>query len=103
MGNTRAELKNKFKQILGNDNVYYQPPESVKLKYDCIIYKNKAPFTRRANNHLYILQHMYQATFITSNPVSTIPDKMLEEFPMIERVNDFVSDNLYHYVYELYF
>ena len=42
-------------------------------------------------------------TFITSNPVSTIPDKMLEEFPMIERVNDFVSDNLYHYIYELYF
>jgi hypothetical protein len=101
--NTRTELNNKFKQILGNGNVYYQPPENVKLKYDCIIYKNTAPYTRRANNNLYILQHSYQVTFITSNPVSTIPDKLLEEFPMIDRINDFVSDNLYHYVYELYF
>lgn len=100
---TRTELKTKFKQILGNDNVYFQPPESVKLKYDCIIYKTKAPYTQRANNKLYILQHLYQVTYITSNPVSTIPDQMLYEFPMIDRVNDFVNDGLYHYVYELYF
>lgn len=100
---TRTELNAKFKQILGNDNVYYQPPESAKLKYDCIIYKNSAPYTRRANNKLYILQSQYQVTFITSNPVSTIPDRLLKEFPMIDRVNDFVSDGLYHYVYELYF
>jgi hypothetical protein len=101
--NTRTELNNKFKQILGNGNVYYQPPENVKLKYDCIIYKNTAPYTRRANNNLYILQHSYQVTFITSNPVSTIPDKFLEEFPMIDRINDFLSDNRYHYVFVLYF
>lgn len=100
---TRTELNTKLKQILGNNNVYYQPPESVKLKYDCIIYKNSAPFTRRADNKLYMLQHKYQLTYITSNPTSTIPDVLLNEFAMIDRVNDFASDGLYHYVYELYF
>lgn len=100
---TRMELNTKFKEILGNSNVYFQPPESVKLKYDCIVYKDAKPHVNRANNHLYILCHKYQATYMTSNPTSPIVDKMLEEFPMIERVNDFVSDGLYHYVYELYF
>lgn len=99
----RTDLNPKFKEILGNNNVYFQPPESVKLKYDCIIYKDVTPFTRRANNHVYILQHKYQITYITSNPNSTIPDTLLLSFEHIDRVNDFVSDNLYHYVFELYF
>jgi hypothetical protein len=103
MSKPRSELNAKFKEILGNNNVYFQPPESVKLKYDCIIYKDVSPYTRAANNYKYILQHKYQITYITSNPVSPIVDKMLHEFQMIDRVNDFVSDGLYHYVYELYF
>ena len=103
MSRPRSELTAKFKEILGNSNVYFQPPESVKLKYDCIIYKDVTPYTRSANNYKYILQHKYQITYITSNPVSLIVDKMLREFQMIDRVNDFVSDGLYHYVYELYF
>ena len=103
MSRPRSELNTKFKSILGNNNVYFQPPESVKLKYDCIIYKDVTPFLRRANNFVYILQHKYQITYVTSNPTSPIVDQMLHEFQMIDRVNDFVSDGLYHYVYELYF
>lgn len=103
MSRPRSELKAMFKEILGNTNVYFQPPESLKINYDCIIYKDVTPFTRRANNKVYILQHKYQVTYITSNPNSTIRDKMLTTFEMIDRVNDFVSDGLYHYVYELYF
>lgn len=100
---TRTELNAKFSEILGNTNIYFQPPENVKLKYDCIIYKSASPFARRANNFVYILQHKYQVTYITSNPNSTIPDTLLLGFQHIDRVNDFVSDGLYHYVYELYF
>lgn len=100
---TRQELSIKFSEILGNMNVYFQPPEFVKLKYDCIIFKDVTPFARRANNFVYILQHKYQVTYVTSNPNSTIPDKMLTSFQMIDRVNDYVSDGLYHYVFELYF
>ena len=62
MSKPRSELNAKFKSILGNSNVYFQPPESVKLKYDCIIYKDVTPFTRRANNFIYILQHKFSQT-----------------------------------------
>lgn len=103
MSKPRSELNAKFKSILGNNNVYFQPPESVKLKYDCIIYKDVTPFLRRANNFVYILQHKYQITYVTSNKSSPIVDQMLHEFQLIDRVNDFVSDGLYHYIYELYF
>ena len=100
---TRKELNDKFKEILGNTNVYFQPPESVKLKYDCIVYKVVPPYTRTANNFIYILQHKYQVTYITSNPNTTIPDKMLLSFMHIDMVNEFVNEGLYHYVFELYF
>ena len=103
MSKPRSELNAKFKEILGNNNVYFQPPESVKLKYDCIIYKDITPFLRRANNFVYILQHKYQIHYVTSNPTSPIVDQMLHKFQLIDRVNDFVSDGLYHYIYELYF
>ena len=99
---TRIDLSNKFKEILGNTNVYFQPPESQKLKYDCIVFKDITPFTKRANNFVYILNHKYRATYITSNPKSPIVDRMLREFQMIDRVNDFITDGLYHYVYEIY-
>lgn len=99
---TRIDLSNKFKEILGNSNVYFQPPESQKLKYDCIVFKDITPYTKRANNFVYILNHKYRATYITSNPKSPIVDRMLREFQMIDRVNDFITDGLYHYVYEIY-
>ena len=35
----RKELELMFKEVLGNDHVYYAPPESVKLVYDCIVYE----------------------------------------------------------------
>lgn len=99
---TRIDLINKFKEILGNSNVYFQPPESQKLKYDCIVFKDITPYTKRANNFVYILNHKYRVTYITSNPKSPIVDRMLREFQMIDRVNDFITDGLYHYVYEIY-
>lgn len=34
----RVDLHRKFEIALGSKNVYFQPPESVKLKYPCIIY-----------------------------------------------------------------
>ena len=35
----RNELHEKFCDLLGSRNVYFQPPESVRLVYPCIIYR----------------------------------------------------------------
>ena len=36
--NRRLELQEKLEQLVGNSNVYFQPPASVMLSYPCVIY-----------------------------------------------------------------
>ena len=35
---SRERLSAILHEVLGSDNVYYQPPESVKMKYPAIVY-----------------------------------------------------------------
>ena len=36
---SRPNLQAKLEEILGNKNVYFQPPESLKLNFPAIVYK----------------------------------------------------------------
>ena len=35
---SRLNLHNELIKMLGTNNVYYQPPESIKMKYPAIVY-----------------------------------------------------------------
>ena len=35
----RIDLGNKLKEILGSSNVYFQPPDNLKMVYPCIRYR----------------------------------------------------------------
>ena len=35
----RVDLGNKLKEILGSNNVYFQPPDNLKMVYPCIRYR----------------------------------------------------------------
>lgn len=37
--NRRYELQAVLEGILGSGNVYFQPPENLKMRYDCIVYE----------------------------------------------------------------
>ena len=99
----RLELQEKLENILGSTNVYYQPPESVKLKYPCIIYERYAGNVKFANNKPYNFTRAYQLMVITDDPDETYGEDLLNEFSMIHYSNHFVKDNLNHEVYVLYF
>ena len=36
---SRIELQDELENLLGSKNVYYQPPESVKMEYPAIVYR----------------------------------------------------------------
>ena len=91
-----------FEELLGNRNVYFQPPESVKLDYPCIIYERSGIRNNSANNKLYLKHKSYTVTFISEDPDSEIPDKLLE-LPYCGFDRHFTSDNLNHDVFTLYF
>lgn len=104
--NRRNLLKDKLRSILepygASNNVYFQPPESIKLNYPCIIYQLESIEVRRADNNIYTRQRQYEITIIDKNPDSEFPDRLLDILPTASHRNHFVSDNLYHDVFSIY-
>ena len=96
----RLGLSEIFHRICSN--VYFQPPESVKLKYPCIIYERRTGDTIYANNLPYRFEYCYTVTVIDANPDSKIPLEVAK-FPMCKMDRCFTSDNLNHTTFILYY
>lgn len=103
MPKSRVELHEKLCGFLGSRNVYFQSPETVLMKYPCIVYNLGDIRARRANDAVYTMDKRYDVTLITKDPDNDLIDKMAVAFPLCEFNRSFVSDNLYHYVYTLYY
>ena len=99
---TRLDLQNRFEEILGSKHVYFQPPESVKLKYPCIIYSLSDIYTRNADDQHYSMQKSYTVTVISRDPDNTIAQEILKlRRSRFDR--RYVADNLYHDILTLYY
>lgn len=97
---TREELHEVFVNILGSRNVYFQPPESLKIKYPCIIYERSDIRTVKADNDDYLVRNRYTVTVIDADPDSKLPYEILKlRYCNFDR--HFVSDNLNHDVFTL--
>ena len=99
---SRLKLSGILNAIPGVKKVYFQPPESVKLVYPCIIYKMTSIDTWYADNALYMSRNEYQVMVIDTDPDTKIPD-LVSQLPLCRAERFFVSDNLYHYPFTLYF
>lgn len=91
-------LKGLFVHI--EPHVYYNPPESVKLIYPCIVYKFSDFPDGYADNIPYFEYRSYQVTVIDPDPDSKLRDKVAR-LKWCRYVRDYISDNLNHYVFEL--
>jgi hypothetical protein len=98
----RQQLHNILKTILGSDNVYFQPPESVKMKYPAIVYRRNQDYVDFADNKPYKRCVRYQVTVIDQNPDSVIPGK-IAELPLCKFDRAFAADNLNHDVFNIFF
>lgn len=100
---SRKELQEQLCQILGTRNVYFQPPESVKIQYPCFVYKLSSIDTKVADDKNYLAHNKYEVTFIDRKADTTIPMAVLETFNKCTNSRIFTSDNLYHYVFTLFY
>lgn len=96
----RVELNDIFLDIC--PNVYFQPPESVKLKYPCILYSLDIIDPRKADNRLYYQYKRYMVTIIDRDPDSELP-LIIAKLQYAKHDRTYVADNLYHYVFTLYY
>jgi hypothetical protein len=99
----RIDLHEELCDVLGSRNVYFQPPESVKMKYDAIRYALGGKTIVRANNKAYRSTNQYEGVVITKDPDTTIPDQLIARFEMCSVGRPYVSDNLHHYPFTIYY
>lgn len=99
---TREALDALLCEILGTDNVYFQPPENVKIQYPCIIYSINGNFERHANNKTYHRTREYDLLYITRDPDDEMIDT-IADLPLCGMGKPYVLENLHHYPYTIYF
>lgn len=100
---SRPELHEEFCEILGNRNAYFNPPESVTMKYPCIRYVLSSPNIKKANNGIYQITNRYEVTVIDHDPDSKIPFQLLSRFRMASWDRSYKADNLNHTVLTIYY
>jgi len=100
--NSRLELHAGLVAILGSANVYYQPPESIKMKYPAIVYSRSDIGNKFADNVVYAQSHSYRVTVIDSNPDSEVVSRM-SKFVTAKFDRHFTSDGLNHDVFTIFY
>lgn len=98
--NRRLKLHELLKTVSGTPNVYFQPPESLKLKYPAIIYALNGINSIYADDKPYIAKRAYSITVIDKNPDSAIADR-ISELPECRFNRAYASDNLNHTVFTI--
>lgn len=98
----RLELQTLLEEILGTNNVYFQPPTNVNIQYPCIVYKRDSADTTFADNNPYQNQLRYQIIVIDRDPDGEVLEK-ISSLPLCRYDRFYITENLNHDVFELYF
>lgn len=100
---SRLKLHEELCTLLGSRNVYFNPPENIKMTYTAIRYEISGKDLKRANDGIYRMTNQYSGVVITKDPDSTLPDEILMHFKMCSFGRPYIADNLNHYPFTLYF
>ena len=100
--NRREELHEILCEALGSRNVYFQPPESIKMKYPAIVYSRDDIDNSFANDSVYMQSLAYSVTVIDSDPDSKIVDKV-SKLPRCQYDRHYKTDNLNHDIFTIYY
>ena len=78
-------------EVLGYQHTYFEPPESVKMKYDAIVYERTSFHIRRADDKGYLIRDEYQVMVISHDPETKVPYRILKLLSIVILVN-FLSE-----------
>lgn len=108
-------LIQELRDLLGTDAVYFQPSADVGdgldqayihtgIQYPCFIIERTNAYQPRADDRSYIFQPGYQVTYINRDePDPEILEEVVRHFPYSNYQRHFVSDNLHHDVFMIYY
>ena len=99
---SRLELQSILEELLGCKNVYYQPPENLKMEYPAIRYSRDDVNSRNADNIKYSACNRYEIIVIDRRPDNEVINKILQ-LPYSSYGRHYAADNLNHDTIILYF
>lgn len=97
------ELREIQMKCLGYHNTYFEPTEKTRLKYDAIVYKLGGMDVKNADNRSYFIRNGWDVTCISQDPETIVPRMIQEHFERCSPGKPFVSDNLYHFPFTIYY
>lgn len=101
MGN-RLDLQAMLEELLGSENVYFQPPSSVRMQYPAIVYSRSDIMNFRAADSVYKQSLAYEVIVIDEDPDSEIVMKV-SRLPYCSFDTHYVADKLNHDRFTLYY
>ena len=99
---TTLDLQNKLKQLLGSDNVYFGDLTNVRMQYPCFTVSRGSANHQFADNKTYGFAKRYLLTYIGYETDPDMIETVVREFQMCTYDRSFVSDNLHHDTFNLY-
>lgn len=102
MARPREELQLLLESILGSRQVYFQPPETIRMAYPAIVYSLSSVRKDFADNAAYFIYKAYDVTVIDYDPDSGIADKV-GELPFCRFNRMYKSDDLNHFMFTIYY
>lgn len=97
----RLSLQTLLENLMGNRNVYFQPPDGLTMQYPCIVYARDNASYKNADNFAYFWKQRYQVTYIAQDPDSDIIDKLMG-LQLCAYNRHFATSGLNHDVFVLY-
>ena len=98
----RLDLQSLLEELLGSRNVYYTPPESIKMQYPAIRYSKKKIESVHADDSKYLMRDCYELIVISRTPEHPVIKQLLA-LPYCSYDRPYVADNLYHDVLTIYY
>lgn len=94
----RADLKAELEKL--GVKLYYNPPESIKMDYPCIVYNLDNMDSSFANNSKYLTNKSYELKYITFDVDDPMVDTIYN-LPYCKFDRPYNADDLHHFVFTI--
>ena len=109
-------LIQELKDLLGTDEVYFQPSAEAGsdengesyiftgIEYPCFIMKRTTAYQPRADDRTYLFRPGYEVTYINRDePDPEMIAEVMEHFQRCSYQRHYVADNLHHDLFTIYY
>ena len=83
-------------------NVYFTPPEDIKINYPACIVTREELDIHRANNNVYKVSVGYKLVYVSKSEADDIIIKILNNFNHSDFRTEYKVNGLYHKVFVVY-